>query len=162
MAYTKTEYLNHKLVSYIDPDTQQIVKQDEYIEKKLKYNLANTKGMSMFKKYDYADIQEYIIKSALDLKLFNFLIKHQNRDSYVMVNGKPVNITYLSKHFNISRQKVSTFIKRTREADFLKKVNSLFMLNPFVVVPYNISNKDLAELQARWKALEEEETNKLT
>ena len=162
MAYTKTEYLNHKLVTYIDPDTQQIIKQDEYIEKKLKHSLANTKGMSMSKRNDYIEIQESIVRSLLDLKIFNFLVKHYSRSGIVMANNKAVTITYLSKHFGVTRQKISTFIRRARKANFVKKEGTSLLLNPFIIVPYNVSNKDLAELQARWKALEEEETNKLT
>ena len=160
MEHHKIEYVNHKLVTYIDQDTNNIIKQDNYIEKRIKPKLANKRGMSMFKKNDYLDVQEKIIKSLLDLKIYNFLVKYCSKSGFVSIKGKPITITYLSNKFNVSRQKISTFIKRAREANFIKKDGTLLMINPFIIVPYNISDKDLFELQNNWRRLNDKQNTK--
>ena len=153
MSYYKIEYLKHKLVTYVDKDTNNIVKQDNYIEKKIKRKLSDTKGTQMFKKNDYLDIQEEIINSKLDLKIFNFLVRHYTKIGFVNIKGTPVKINYIAKKFNVSRQKVSSFIKKAMDAGFIKKDKGLIVLNPFILIPYNISDKDLYHLQEHWKEL---------
>ena len=150
MSNYTTDYLNHRLVTYSDSSTGQIISQDHFTEKRTKLTKSNKRGMSMFKKNDYLTMQEDTVRSLLDLKLWNFLVSSYKQSGVCMHNLKPVTITLLTEEFTVTRQKVSAFIKRGIEANFIRKQGTSLTLNPYVLVPFGISDEGLHELQSAW------------
>jgi len=133
---------------------------DNLPTKPVPVQLSNKRGMRFMKVKDYTRMQEEVITSTLDLKMWNYLVNCYSKAGLCRVNGVPVTITILTKHFNVTRQKVSKFIKRTIDAGFLMKSGTSLLLNPLVVVPYGISDGDLYHLQQTWIKLSEQ--SKLT
>jgi len=147
------DYLNHKLVTYIDESTGHTVLQDEFIEKRVTHKRANKKGMTMSKRNDYIRMQEESIVSVLDLKMWNYLVLNFKQNGICMYRSKYITITTLAEKFKVTRQKVSKFIRKCRESGFLHKQGTMLILNPFVVLPYGISDDALYQLQQTWVAL---------
>jgi hypothetical protein len=150
MSNCTTEYLSHRLITYSDPTNGNIISQDDYTERKITIKLSNKRGMTMFKKNDYLTMQEATVRSLLDLKLWNYLVKNFKQSGVCMTNGKPITITSLTEVFGITRQKVSGFIRRAIEADFIRKQGTSLTINPLVLIPYGIADKPLYELQEAW------------
>ena len=154
MANYSVEYLNHVLTTTRDEDGL-ITQQDRFIEQRTIEKLANKRGMRFMKVKDYTRMQEEVITSTLDLKMWNYLVNCYSKAGLCRVNGEPVTITILTKHFNVTRQKVSKFIKKCIDAGFLMKSGTSLLLNPLVVVPYGINDADLYLLQQTWIRLSE-------
>lgn len=150
MSNYTTYDLNHRLVTYTDADTGQFIKQDKYTERVTSIKLANKRGVSMFKKNDYLTMQESTVRSLLDLRLWNYLVANFKQSGICMDGNKPITITLLSTEFSVTRQKVSAFIKRAIEADFVRKQGTSLQLNPYVLIPYGIADKPLYDLQQNW------------
>ena len=99
-------------------------------------------------------MQEMVIKSQLDLQLWNKLIMTYNKLGFcVAPKNIPLSITNIATEFNITRQKVSTFIKRCKEAEFVIINKRLIYLNPYVVTPYGANDTILHDLQENWNEL---------
>jgi len=150
MSNYTTEYIRHKLITVASPIDGEIKHQEEWTEKKIKNNKSNKQGMSMFKKNDYIAMQEYVVSSKLELRLWNFIVSNFKQCGHVQLNLKDITITELTKEFNITRQKVSSFIRKAIECGFIQKRGTLLYVNPFVVVPYEISDDNLHTIQKVW------------
>ena len=50
--------------------------------------------------------------------------------------------------------KISSFIKKLKDADFIKGDRGIFMVNPKMFVPQNASNEIVKELQDDWNNIE--------
>ncbi len=65
-----------------------------------------------------------------------------------------IKINNLAKDFEASRMKISSFIKKLKDADFIKGDRGIFMVNPKMFVPQNASNEIVKELQDDWNNIE--------
>ena len=144
------EYLNHTLTSSVDTNGN-ITHQDKYTEQKVKIYRSRTQGMQKMKRIDYCEMQEEVITSTLDLKIWNLLVNSYKKHGICEHNGSPISINGLSSHFEVTRQKISKFIKRAKDANFIQVRNRLIYINPHVLVPYAISDNDLYDLQQQWE-----------
>ena len=150
MSNYTTEYLHHVLTTQRDGKTNTVTQQDRYTTKHTSIKLSNKRGMSMFKKNDYLTMQEESVRSLLDLRLWNYLTANFKQSGICISATKPITITTLSTEFNVTRQKISSFIRRSILAGFVRKQGTTITLNPFVLIPYGITDPALHELQTNW------------
>ena len=120
------------------------------VEKQYKEKLGKTGGMRMAHLAKLFNILSTIVKSNLDMQLVEFLITNNSKKGVVSVNSKPIGSSDLADKFNVSRKKINDFTSRAIESGLLKKDKRKLVLNPYIVIPYNISNDSVYILQVWW------------
>jgi hypothetical protein len=120
------------------------------VHKEYKVNLARTQGMYLMRKNKLFDILPNIVKSQLDMKIIAYLTNNINSRGEVTKNKKAVTINDIAETFSVSRKKISTTIAAAVEHDLIKKNKRTLVINPYLVVPYNINNDGLYILQTYW------------
>jgi predicted transcriptional regulator len=132
--------------------TQQVLNEDtgeleikNYREERKSTNIKG--GFSMVYK-DYDEVLEEVIKSNIDMKIFQIIKKSFTYKRIEVV----LSSTDISKQLNISKPKVTRFIKNLIDNAFLKRVGrGTYRMNPFMFIPFR---SDSSELQQEWKRLE--------
>jgi DNA-binding transcriptional regulator GbsR (MarR family) len=109
---------------------------------------ANIKGGFSMVYKDYDELLEEVIKSNMDMKIFQVIKKSFTYKRVEVV----LSSTDISKQLNVSKPKVTRFIKNLINNDFLKRVGrSTYRMNPFMFIPFKSNGSDL---QQEWKRLE--------
>jgi hypothetical protein len=119
---------------------------------------AKTQGTRKMKMKDYCTMQEQVVKSTQDLKIWNLLINSHKKDGSVKDRTDFLSVNGLAKHFECSRQNISSFIRRSKQANFIQVRNRIIYINPFVSIPYAISDTDLYEIQTKWTEFEDKQS----
>ena len=60
------------------------------------------------------------------------------------------NQTKIAKEQKVSRATVARVVKKLKDANFIKRIDGLYYINPFIYIPPNINNKDAEEMQNFW------------
>lgn len=126
------------------------------------YNI--TKLTSRINSMNLFELQEKICKSSTDIKIFRILL--ENADRY---NETRINVTKLSKELNISRRKLTNFLKlalNTKSSEdeslLLKLDIGIYFVNPFIFSSKSMrSNKLREQAQEKWLLEKEEQRKKL-
>lgn len=93
---------------------------------------------------DYDDMLEKVIRSSKDVAMLHYLKEKINRDFELNIN-----ITKESARMKVGRNKLSTFLSRLVDANFLCRTDVGFKSNPFMYIPYMANN--IKEKQEEWK-----------
>lgn len=64
------------------------------------------------------------------------------------------NQTKIAKRHNTTRQTVSRVIRKLKDTNFIKKIDNVYFINPFIIIPPMVDNKSVEEFQEKWKQLE--------
>ncbi len=113
------------------------------------YNITRLNMKVWIEGYDY--VIRNICNSKTDIKLLQEI-----RNKADMQNQMMLSHTELSKDFNVSIQKITTFIKKAIDIGFIhRKARGLYMMNPFIVISnkaWKIGGSKLAsKLQSDWR-----------
>lgn len=120
------------------------------IEKQYKEKLGKTGGMRMSHLSKLFSILSSVVNSNLDMQIVEFILSNNTKKGVVAVNSKPVGINQLAEKFNVSRKKINDLTSRAIESGLLKKHKRDLVVNPYIVIPYNISNDAVFILQTWW------------
>jgi hypothetical protein len=86
------------------------------------------------------------LKSDLEKRLFIDIRDRFTKNKKVVA----INQTSLAKKYDTTKSTVNRFIKKMKDIDFLYKTDDGYMMNPFMIIPYQA---DGLELQNEWKEL---------
>ncbi|MBD3842844.1 MAG: hypothetical protein IE909_13360 [Campylobacterales bacterium] len=93
----------------------------------------------------YEEVTEQVIKSNMDMKLFNWIT---NRFTYQRIEST---ILYSECPIKISQSQFAKMIKKLQEVGYIRRVaRGIYRLNPFMYLPFKA---DGSELQKEWIAL---------
>ncbi len=94
----------------------------------------------------FAEAQSLICKSSIDIQLFWYLMQRTERN-LLIVNQKDI-----SDVFEVRPEKISRFIKKMIEVDFLKKKQQgIYMVNPIFFKSPKTTNDMVEQLQKDWE-----------
>lgn len=132
--------------------TGQVIQATETRLQHFNINLANTQGMKKVKYNHYSDIGPKVIASQLDAELFFYITKHQNSTSMLTKASSTDLATskYLASRFDVTPQKIRGFMRKCVENGLLKKLKHNYIINPYILSPYNCKNYVLHQLQLWW------------
>ncbi len=130
---------NHKLDTAYDNNGNRI-----YSDKWKETIVTESKGG--WRKYYMSglDIFEVCI-SRLENQMARHLIE-STRKGFIL----NITIKDLQNKFDISDKKAKTFIKKMRDIDYIRGSRGIYMTNPFMFIPYGMSDKDIAMAQNAW------------
>jgi len=129
----------HKLETTYD-DTGRQIHQDKWVN----VNIAESAGG--WRKYYMSGLDLYdVCVSKLENHMLRYMIE-QTKKGFIlnMRNDK------LIKVFNISDRKAKTFIKKMKDAEFIRGGAGVYITNPFMFIPYGTTDKDIASAQEDW------------
>lgn len=140
-----------------------LVHQEQLYRKKK----SNYKGMRKMSELILNDMEEF---GNVYLKVLGYCLKNVNKNNeLVNKNGKPITITEIANHLNISRENASNAVSQMVKRGRVKKNKRLITVSPYLYVPYNTSDDKLFILQTYWDSdftynirTELEEANKAT
>lgn len=111
-------------------------------EKYYSIKKLNFKGSIM----DLFTAQEQICRSSKDISIFKMLLYNANSNNIIEIN-----VSTMSKNNGVSRRSLTAYIKRCKEANFIKKVDfQAYRINPFMFKAKGSSNKIMEKLQRNW------------
>jgi hypothetical protein len=110
---------------------------------------ARINGMDLF------TVMEKTCTSSKDIHIFNMLTDMSDNEGNIVIG----NITRMAKELGVSRVKLSVFLKKLIDIEFLKKTNNgEYAVNPFIFIGRRVrSNEDREKLQLKWHSIEETE-----
>ena len=138
-----SNFTHNILISQTDTNTGVIVEQYGYKRKQ------KTKGgwRKVYVK-NYTEMQELCIKGLADLKVWNHIITNTSADFKVRIN-----VTRLAGLIKTTRPTIHSFINRALENGFVKKMDDAYLVNPFICIPYGVSDELSAQAQQQWESL---------
>jgi len=130
---------NHKLNTTYD-STGSIATQDKWTQS---YQSESKQG---WRKYYMDALNIYdVCNSNLENRMARHLIESIKKGFVLEIDYKA-----LMKSFDISDKKAKTFLKKMKDIGFIKGGRGLYLTNPFMYIPYQTNDKDVAEAQTRW------------
>jgi len=94
-------------------------------------------------------VMNEVISSNTDTRLFNYIKSLMDKNGQILINQ-----THIASEFNLSRQKIATFIKKLINTGFIHKVvNGVYIINPFIIRPKGMSNEDCEAAQTYWASI---------
>ena len=116
-----------------------------------KEKLANTGGTKLVKFKRISSIQMKHANTPSVMKLLAYVMGNQSRDSMLVTpRGKPASSAYLSEVLDIHRNSLTSSVKSLMLEGLLKKVGRTIYVNPYIIMPYAISNHSIHLLQLLW------------
>jgi predicted transcriptional regulator len=95
----------------------------------------------MYTKYDSIQLA---MSSPKELEIMLDIRDMYSKEYYIV----GINQTKLAKKHNVSRQKISSIVKKLCDNEFIRKeMNGVYRLNPYVYLPYNA---DGHSMQKAW------------
>ena len=116
-------------------------------------NLANTQGMKKMKYKTLSKIGSTVIASNLDAQLYFYITENQNGFSMLTkaTSSDYATSDYLARRFGVTPQKIRAFMKRCIDEQLIRKIKrSFYIVNPYLIAPYNCKNHNLNQLQLWW------------
>jgi hypothetical protein len=121
---------------------------------------TNIQGTKLMKVITLTDAIEAVIASKTDAKLFSYVLSNCKGFNTVVKHNTatPADAAYLAKHFDVSVQKVRTFLRKTYDASLLKRVQKTLVVNPYILIPYikgssaTVNDQIASQLQHWWSS----------
>lgn len=66
------------------------------------------------------------------------------------------NQTKIAKELNVSRVTVARVVSKLKDKQFIKKIDNVYFINPFIYIPPFIDNETISETQQLWKEQDKE------
>lgn len=139
----------------INPTTGELFKIHGVNEEQNRYYSVR-KLTSRINAMDLFSLMENVCKSSKDIHMMNILTERVTRENELRID----NITNLASDLDVSRVKLTTFLKSLVDSNFLHKLDvGVYLVNPYVFVGRRVKSNELREAaQHRW--LDFLETNK--
>ena len=134
----------HKLETTLN-ENGEILLVDEWQSKQRRVNIK----IGWFRMYKEMLEVFAICNSNLENRILIYILDNTKKNFTINIK-----VNNLAKDFEVSRVKISSFIKKLKDADFIKGSRGIFLVNPRMFVPQNASNEIVKELQDEWKEIE--------
>lgn len=123
--------------------------QEVYIEntKRSKIN----RGWTRMYRYAYDEIAR-AMTSKLEYDIFTAIRDSNQSGTFVL----KFNQSYIAEVANTSRSAVSRVVKKLKDLKFIQKDGSVWVMNPYVYIPPNLSDNIVQQAQEWWLHKEEE------
>lgn len=138
---------DHTLKSYVDTTTGHIIKQDEYrvVRKSQKESGYRLVYLTNLKEYmlNFSITEWYILLDILENKV---------------TSSFTLNVTYkdIKEEYKVSRTLAQQFLTKLKTIDIIRGNRGSYIVNPFTVLPYRVSDNDVAEAQRLWGSVDGE------
>ena len=139
-----SEIVNHKLVTYVDPETGLHVKQDTWQTKERKIN-------NKFPGYNlvYVDrLKEYLLNFDSTKAVFvvlDLLSNEVSRDFCLKVDYK-----FIMRLYQYGETSAKKIVKTMKEADIIRGSRGVYKVNPFLIIPKGVSDSLVTREQDEW------------
>lgn len=142
----RSKYENHVLRTYVDPNTGEVIKQDEFVK------IVGKRKLNGFRLVYLDNILSLLTK-------FNTI-----REAYIgidiigkvsMSNNYEVtfNIDELAKYYQVKPWVTKRVLATLKANDVLEGGRGKYMYNPFFIIPRYMSDDMVGAMQNRWKEL---------
>lgn len=133
----------HILNTFVDEETNKIVKQDKWIgrsvnQKKSGYNLVYMDNL--------IDIIRYFTKAQIEIVL-DCLTEHIYPKDFTL---DFVSYKALAKEYSMSESSARKLITAMRKADVVRKTSKGYLVNPYLVLPRKMSDERITMFQIDW------------
>lgn len=137
----------------INPTTGELFKLTGTNEESNKY-YSISKITSRVNAMNLFSTMELVCKSSKDIHIFNYLTEKADSGNKLRID----NISALADELEVSRVKLTKFLKLLTDSDFTFKLDrGVYMINPFIFVGRRVKSNELREsAQSEWKQITEE------
>ena len=136
--------VNHKLVTYVDPETGLHVKQDTWQTKERKIN-------NKFPGYNlvYVDrLKEYLLSFDSTKAVFvvlDLLSNEVSKDFCLKVDYK-----FIMRLYQYGETSAKKIIKTMKDIDMIRGSRGVYKVNPFLVIPRGVADSLVTREQDEW------------
>ena len=139
-----SEIVNHKLVTYVDPETGLHVKQDTWQTKERKIN-NKFPGYNLVYVDRLKEVLLYFPSVKACFVVLDLLSNEVSKDFTFKVDYK-----FIAKLYQYSEVNASRIIKTMKEADIIRGTRGVYKVNPFLIIPKGVSDSLVTREQDEW------------
>lgn len=137
-----TKIQHHTLKSYIDKETGQIIKQDEFIKRRVP---QKENGFNLVYCDNLRDLCS-VLTNSLDIALFiDLMIYEIDRDMLLKIDYKK-----LMEKYKLTRSKAQRFISLLIKYNIIKGSRGVYKVSPFFILPKFLDDRTIADKQREW------------
>ena len=142
--------VNHKLVTYVDPETGLHVKQDTWQTKERKIN-HKFPGYNLV----YVDrLKEYLLNFDSTKAVFvilDLLSNEVSKDFMLKVDYK-----FIMRLYQYGESSAKKIIKTMKDIDMIRGSRGVYKVNPFLIIPKGGSDSLVTREQDEWTGYKED------
>lgn len=144
-----SKIVNHKLVTYVDPETGLHIKQDTWQTKETKIN-------NKFPGYNlvYVDrLKEYLLNFDSTKAVFvvlDLLSNEVSKDFYLKVDYK-----FIMRLYQYGETSAKKIVKIMKDTDMIRGSRGVYKVNPFLIIPRGVSDSLVTREQDEWTGYRE-------
>ena len=86
-----------------------------------------------------------ICVSKLENHMLRLMIEKTKRGFVLQLSNSDI-----EKEFSISDKKVKTFIKKMKDANFIRGSRGVYITNPFMFIPHGMNDAEISTAQESW------------
>lgn len=136
------EEINYCSNTIIDNESNQLIYQDLW---KKKIMNQKEKGYRLVYIQNIMEVM-LMINSTKDSYILLDILSNRLKNSYeVLIDYKEI-----SKYYNISNSRGRKFITKMKSLDLLRGDRGKYIANPYLVIPYGMSDKEVTINQIKW------------
>nr|DAR34958.1 MAG TPA: Firmicute plasmid replication protein (RepL) [Caudoviricetes sp.] len=136
--------VNHKLVTYVDPETGLHVKQDTWQTKERKVN-NKFPGYNLVYVDRLKEVLLYFPSVKACFAVLDLLSNEVSKDFTFKVDYK-----FIAQLYQYSEVNASRIIKLMKEADIIRGSRGVYKVNPFLIIPKGVSDSLVTREQDEW------------
>lgn len=136
--------VNHKLVTYVDPETGLHVKQDTWQTKERKVN-NKFPGYNLVYVDRLKEVLLYFPSVKACFVVLDLLSNEVSKDFTFKVDYK-----FIAKLYQYSEVNASRIIKTMKEVDIIRGSRGVYKVNPFLIIPRGVSDSLVTREQDEW------------
>ena len=136
--------VNHKLVTYVDPETGLHVKQDTWQTKERKIN-NKFPGYNLVYVDRLKEVLLYFPSVKACFVVLDLLSNEVSKDFTFKVDYK-----FIAKLYQYSEVNASRIIKTMKEADIIRGSRGVYKVNPFLIIPRGVADSLVTREQDEW------------
>ena len=136
--------VNHRLVTYVDPETGLHIKQDTWQTKERKVN-------NKFPGYNlvYVDrLKEYLLSFDSTKAVFvilDLLSNEVSKDFYLKVDYR-----FIMRLYQYGETSAKKIIKTMKDIDMIRGSRGVYKVNPFLIIPRGVADSLVTREQDDW------------
>ena len=144
-----SKIVNHKLVTYVDPETGLHIKQDTWQTKETKIN-------NKFPGYNlvYVDrLKEYLLNFDSTKAVFvvlDLLSNEVSKDFYLKVDYK-----FIMRLYQYGETSAKKIVKIMKDTDMIRGSRGVYKVNPFLIIPRGVADSLVTREQDEWTGYRE-------
>lgn len=136
--------VNHRLVTYVDPETGLHVKQDTWQTKEKRIN-NKFPGYNLVYVDRLKEVLLYFPSVKACFVVLDLLSNEVSKDFTFKVDYK-----FIAQLYQYSEVNASRIIKTMKEADIIRGSRGVYKVNPFLIIPRGVSDSLVTREQDEW------------